>query len=122
MEDVKVTEGFVEALNGLVELPATVPSIIDISKMDKAWVLMRLFNAAAPKGNSNLTYSPEPMKLEQAEEIVRLMRKNRRLLSFDYVRGRVLKIDIEYDELDARLYDRDNGEGQAAVALGVAVL
>jgi hypothetical protein len=95
---------------------------IDISKMDKAWVLMRLFNAAAPKGNSNLAYSPTQMTLEQAEEVVRLMRQNRRLLSFDYVRGRVLKIDIEYDELDARLYDRDNGEGQAAIALGVAEL
>jgi hypothetical protein len=36
---------------------------------------------------------------------------------YDYLQGRVMKIDIEGDELDPRLYDRDLGEGAAAAAL-----
>jgi hypothetical protein len=38
-------------------------------------------------------------------------------LYFDYVGGRPLKIDITGDELDPRLYDRDQGEGAAAMAI-----
>jgi hypothetical protein len=36
---------------------------------------------------------------------------------FDYLQGRVMKVSLEGDELDARLYDRDNGEGAAAEAI-----
>ena len=36
---------------------------------------------------------------------------------FDYLNGRVMKIDLSEDMLDPWLYDRDNGEGAAARAL-----
>ncbi len=32
---------------------------------------------------------------------------------FDYLAGRVMKIDLSGDELDPRLYDRDLGQGAA---------
>ena len=37
---------------------------------------------------------------------------------FDYLKGRVMKIDLSGDsELDPRLYDRDNGAGAAERAI-----
>jgi len=33
---------------------------------------------------------------------------------FDYLSGRVMKVDLSSDELDPWLYDRDNGQGAAA--------
>ena len=38
---------------------------------------------------------------------------------FDYLQGRVMKVRIQGDELDPRLYDRDNGEGAAEQAIWV---
>ena len=32
---------------------------------------------------------------------------------FDYVKGRVMKVDLSGDEFSPRLYDRDNGQGAA---------
>ena len=32
---------------------------------------------------------------------------------FDYLKGRVMKVDLSGNELDPYLYDRDNGEGAA---------
>ena len=36
---------------------------------------------------------------------------------FDYVSGRIMKVDLSGDEFDERLYDRDNGSGAAYDAL-----
>lgn len=36
---------------------------------------------------------------------------------FDYLNGKVLKVDISQDEFDPRLYDRDNGENAAQRAI-----
>lgn len=33
---------------------------------------------------------------------------------FDYLHGKVMKVDLSGNELDPRLYDRDNGQGKAA--------
>ena len=41
---------------------------------------------------------------------------------FDYLKGRVMKVDLSGDELCVRLYDRDNGQGAAERALHVAGL
>ncbi len=55
-----------------------------------------------------LHYKPEAMSISEA----------RRLLAgstyFDYLHGRVMKIQIQGDILNPRLYDRDNGPGAAA--------
>ena len=85
--------------------------MIDISKRDKAEVLAALYNAAKPQGMGFLHYTPDPMTKEEA---VALLAKD---TYFDYVKGRVMKVSIEGDELNPRLYDRDNGDGAAAAVI-----
>ena len=47
------------------------------------------------------------MTKEQAEEILKTG------YSFDYLKGRVMKVDLDKNEFESRSYDRDNGEGAA---------
>ena len=88
-------------------------SEIDISKTDKAAVLMALYDNAQAQGLGALHYKPEPMTRDEA---AKLLEENARQY-FDYVRGRVMKVDLSGDTLSTRLYDRDNGEGAARRAL-----
>lgn len=53
----------------------------------------------------------EPMTKEQAAEELKETHY------FDYLHGRVIKVKIEGDQLNPRLYDRDNGEGAAQHAI-----
>ena len=86
--------------------------MIDISGLDKKKVLMALYDAAKPQGLGFLHFSVEPMTEEDAAT---LLGKD---TYFDYVNGRVMKVDLTYDNhFDERLYDRDNGEGAAAKAV-----
>jgi hypothetical protein len=102
-------------------------AIIDISKMDRAWVLMRLFNAARPLGpfGKDIDYVRGPLKvmtLEEAQAFIARCESSPSLDSryyFDYVFGRPLKVNLRGPTLDDRLYARDQGEGTAAAALGV---
>jgi len=52
------------------------------------------------------------MTLEQAQEILASGH-----MYFDYLRGRVMKIDLSKDYLDTSSYDRDNGQGAAEYAI-----
>ncbi|MCK9567394.1 hypothetical protein M0R72_00425 [Candidatus Pacearchaeota archaeon] len=85
--------------------------MIDISKFNKADVLAALYNSARAQGLGNLWHIPADMTREQAEHILTLS------LSFDYLQGRVMKVDLSGDSFDPFLYDRDNGEGAAQAAL-----
>jgi hypothetical protein len=82
---------------------------IDIRDLDKAAVLAALYNHARPQGLGNLHYLPGEMTIGEAQALLR-----GRSLYFDYVHGRVLKIDLSGPTLDPGLYDRDNGPGAAA--------
>ncbi len=84
---------------------------IDISKLDKAEVLAALYNASKPQGMGFLHFDPTPMKTEEARELLK------QLNYFDYLKGRVMKVEIKGDTLNPRLFDRDNGQGAAARAL-----
>ena len=86
--------------------------MIDLKGKDKAEVLAKLYNASKPLGMGFLHYNPKPMTVEEARELI-----SRGDLYFDYLYGRVMKIDLAGDELDPWLYDRDNGEGAAERAL-----
>lgn len=84
--------------------------------LDKAAVLAALYNASHPQGMGFLQYSADAMTAEEAQTII-----DNRLSStypnvyFDYLKGRVLKVDLsESNGFDSRLYDRDNGHGAAA--------
>jgi len=93
-------------------------SSISIKGLDKAAVLLALYNRAKPQGMGFFQSSPEPMKIEEARKILEEAGDG----SFDYLDGRVMKVDIAGDELEPRLYDRDNGGNAAESALKSAGL
>ena len=79
--------------------------MVSIKGLSKPDVLAALYNRARPQGMGFIHYTPEDMTKEQADY-------------FDYVRGRVMKVDLSSDEeFDERLYDRDNGFGAAQSAI-----
>lgn len=85
--------------------------MINLSGIDKAEVLAALYNASKPLGLGALHFTPEEMTREQAADLLA------QSPHFDYLQGRVMKINLSGDELDPRLYDRDNGKGAAARAI-----
>lgn len=87
--------------------------MIDISKASKAKVLAALYNASQPLGMGFLRFDPRNMTEAEAQEIFDASESK----YFGYLKGRVMKIDLSGEELNPRLYDRDNGEGAAQAAL-----
>ena len=81
--------------------------------LDKAEVLAALFNNARPMGLGVVEYNPYyTMLIPEAHHILQTTTR------FDYLAGRVLKVDLSNDnEFDEWLYDRDNGEGAAQRAI-----
>jgi len=86
--------------------------MIDLKGKDKAEVLAKLYNASKPLGMGYLAYDSADMMVEEARQFLE------KQTYFDYLKGRVMKIDLSGDCLDPRLYDRDNGAGAAAAAIG----
>lgn len=85
---------------------------MDIKGLDKAEVLAALFNASRQQGLGFLdTRGSVGMSADEAREILKETQH------FDYLRGRVMKISLDGDELEPRLYDRDNGPGAAEQAI-----
>jgi hypothetical protein len=79
---------------------------VSIKGLDKAEILAALYNEARPLGLGMLHFDPEPMTVDEAREMIG------KYLNFDYVKGRPLKVSLDGDELDTRLYDRDQGQGK----------
>jgi len=77
---------------------------MDISKLNKAKLLAALYNGADPKGMGLFQFAPENMTQKQAQKII-----DDCGYKFDYIKGRVMKIDLSGDELRTALYNRDNG-------------
>lgn len=90
--------------------------MINISKCNKTEVLKALYEAAHPQGRGFLHYTPKPMTTAEAERLLA------NCTYFDYVNGRVMKVDLSGEMLDPYLYDRDNGHGAAYNALKKAGL
>lgn len=92
--------------------------MIAISKLDKAAVLAALYNNARVQGLGYLKSRPGDMTVEQArQELQRGDDHHNTNLCFDYLHGRVLKVDLSGDAFDPCLYDRDNGDGAAQRAV-----
>ncbi len=89
---------------------------IDISGKDKAEVLAALFNKAKPLGMGIIHYKDRMMPVEEARSLLE------ERTYFDYVEGRVMKVDLSEAEFSQELYDRDNGQGAAENALRSAGL
>lgn len=97
--------------------------IVNIKGLDKAEVLLALWEGSQIQGISFLGLYNKTMSLDEAkkevEEKIEIEEKEGREgnLYFDYVNGKVIKCDISKDEFDPWLYDRDNGEGAAEKAI-----
>ena len=80
---------------------------INIGDLNKADVLAALYNAAKPLGMGFMHYDPKPMTREEAQEYLTGD------CYFDYLKGRVMKVELRGDQFRSAFYNRDNGEGLA---------
>lgn len=80
-----------------------------IEGLNKAEVLATLYNNAKVQGMGIYQAEFKIMTTEEAKFILDQSSDK----YFDYLKGRVMKIRIEGDDIDTRLYNRDNGEGEA---------
>lgn len=80
---------------------------MNISHLSKAKVLAALYNNSKALGMGAFHYDLAPMTEEQAASLLETHK------TFDYLNGRVMKIDLNGDELDTRLYNRDLGTNAA---------
>ena len=85
---------------------------MDISGMSKAKVLAALYNNSHPQGMGFLHFDPRPMTEEEAQALL-----DSGQTYFDYLKGRVMKVDLSGNELETLLYNRDNGENAAETVL-----
>ena len=80
---------------------------MNITGLNKAAVLVALYNNAKVQGLGFLQATCKPMEEAEAAELLKEQSY------FDYLHGRVMKIDMSGDEINTRLYNRDNGDGAA---------
>lgn len=82
---------------------------VNIEGLNRADVLVALYNASRPQGMGFLHYNPTPMQRNEAEQLLT------ECDSFDYLKGRVMKLRLKVGEnaFEERGYDRDNGAGAA---------
>lgn len=81
---------------------------IDLTGLDKAAVLAALFNGSRPQGLGFMAYKEGNMTVENARAIL-----DSGETRFDYLQGRVMKVNLSGDSLDPWGYDRDNGSNAA---------
>lgn len=84
---------------------------IKLTENNRAKVLAALYNNSKPQGMGFLHFDPELMEEEEARELLK------QYTYFDYLKGRVMKVDLGGATLDPWGYDRDNGDGAAERAL-----
>jgi hypothetical protein len=86
---------------------------MNIKGISKAKILAALYNASHPQGMGFLQAKQGDMSEAEAQALL-----NSGQTYFDYLHGRVMKIDLSGgEELDTWLYDRDNGRGAAEDAI-----
>lgn len=84
---------------------------MDIEGLEKADILARLYNASKPFEAGYPGYRPGDMTIEEARVLLEAGTR------FEYLHGRILKIDLGRNDLRTLEYDRANGVGSAAAAL-----
>ncbi len=96
---------------------------IPIGDLDKADLLAALVNYSHSRGLGIVQDNKKYMTIEEAREWVESGRSHdtapagHKTLYFDWVKGRPIKCDLSGDSMDVRLYDRDNGQGSAALVV-----
>lgn len=99
--------------------------MVNIKGIDKAKVLAALFNHSKVQGMGVFQASrgPQVMSEDDARKAIgngddaTVMFGDVHPLYFDYLYGRVLKVDISKDEFNEWGYDRDLGQGAAQRAI-----
>lgn len=86
-------------------------NMVDISNKDKAEVLVSLYNNSHPQGNGFLHSTEEPLTIKMAREFLS------ETTHFDYLAGRVMKVDLTTNIVYTGLYNQDNGDGAAERAI-----
>ena len=90
--------------------------MIDTKGISPAEVLKALYDNSRPLGMGFLHYTPEPMLIEDATNLLKGQNY------FDCVNGRVMKVDLSNpDGFDEWLYDRDNGAGAAQMVIDTLI-
>lgn len=89
---------------------------MDIKGLCKVRVFKALFNRAMPQGMGFLHYKPRNIDDDEAKKKIQFS-DGKEIQYFDYVEGRVMKIDIRPDYIDTTLYNRDNGPNAAENAI-----
>lgn len=87
-------------------------NMIDIKGLNKAEVLKVLYDHSHEQGLGFLQAVPKgTVTVAHCEELLK------QTIYFDYLYGRILKVNLSDDEFDERLYDRDCGDGAAQRAI-----
>lgn len=88
-------------------------TMVEFDGLTREQVLCALYDASKPQGFGILHYDPSPLKIEEAKEVLSQSEH------VDYLKGRVIKVWLPKDvqDFDARLYDRDLGQGAAKAAI-----
>lgn len=86
--------------------------MVNIKGLNKATVLKALHDNSKAQGLSFLHLTE--LSLTDCEGIIA---ESGDRLYFDYLAGKVMKVDITGDEFDPWGYDRDNGDGAAQSAI-----
>ena len=87
-------------------------NMVNIKGLDKARVLKALYEHSHVQGLG--AFQAVHMGVPTLEYFAGLLEQG---TYFDYLGGRVLKVELSGDEFDERLYDRDCGEGAAQRAV-----
>lgn len=82
-------------------------SKIKFKNEDKAKVLATLYNNSKPQGLGFMHFENKLMTEVEAKDLLKEQDY------FDYLKGRVMKVDLSTNEFNPWLYDRDNGAGKA---------
>ena len=83
--------------------------MVDRTGLTDSQVLCALYNASQPLGLGFLT--PGSNTGLSVDDCQMILEENSHSRYFDYLQGRVMKIDVSENPLNPRLYDRDNGPG-----------
>ena len=86
--------------------------MISIKGLNKAEVLKALYDRSHEQGMGIFQAVPKGwVTVAHCEQLLKEQ------TYFDYLYGRVIKVDLSGDEFNERLYDRDNGPGAALRAV-----
>lgn len=86
--------------------------MISIKGLNKAKVLKALYDHSHEQGYGFFSRVPEgTVTVKHCEDLLKETQ------SFDYLYGRVMKVDLSSDEFEEWLYDRDCGAGAAQRAV-----